>query len=181
MFSTVPAIPSPDSMLYNDSIPALETDITQFDWSDFFSPSQSTGSLNETNQSVPIIDERKRRRMISNRDSARRSRMRKRNQLEKLTNEVKQLQIQNQELYNRLKSVSDQNHCLRIDNDRVRFESSLRSSPIVLRQWIGSIYRATRQVSICGKQAVFENQVKNIGLSAYSCLLRIVGQINIRD
>ncbi|MBA0767027.1 hypothetical protein Gotri_016001 [Gossypium trilobum] len=73
--------------------------------------------------------------MISNRASARRSRMRKRNHLENLTNEVKQLQIQNQELNNRLKSLSDLNHCLRIDNNRVRFECSiLRQEVLDMRQ-----------------------------------------------
>ncbi|KAE8697881.1 hypothetical protein F3Y22_tig00110610pilonHSYRG00932 [Hibiscus syriacus] len=79
MSSTVPAILSPDSMLNNYPFPTLKTDIIQLDCSEFFSPSQSTGSTNEANQPVPVIDERKRRRMISNRDSARRSRMRKRN------------------------------------------------------------------------------------------------------
>ncbi|GMI64500.1 basic leucine-zipper 5 [Hibiscus trionum] len=157
MFSTVRAILSPDSTLNNDPFPALETDIMQWDWPELFCPAQSTGSaakssgsgsdepkqnltsgtgsLNDQKQLVPVIDERKRRRMISNRDSARRSRMRKRNQLEKLSNEVKQLLIQNQELNNQLKTVFDQNHCLRIDNERVRFEYG------ILQQELSDMHR----------------------------------------
>ncbi|KAL4273409.1 hypothetical protein GQ457_13G016440 [Hibiscus cannabinus] len=136
MFSTVPAMLSPDSRLLNDPFPAMEPDIMQWDWSELFFPAQSSGSAKSSDepkqdlsqgqkQMVPVIDERKRRRMISNRDSARRSRMRKRNHLEKLTNEVKQLRMLNQQLNNQLQTVSDQNHCLRIDNERVRFECGI--------------------------------------------------------
>lgn len=87
--------------------------------------SNSNSCLSEPNQQVPIIDERKRRRMLSNRDSARRSRMRKRNHLDNLRNEVNQLRNQNQELNNQLSSVSQHYHRLRIENDRFRSEYSL--------------------------------------------------------
>ncbi|XP_022770828.1 bZIP transcription factor 53 [Durio zibethinus] len=48
------------------------------------------------------IDERKRKRMLSNRESARRSRMRKQKQLEDLVNEVSTLQKDNSQLSERI-------------------------------------------------------------------------------
>ncbi|KAJ7973054.1 BZIP transcription factor [Quillaja saponaria] len=50
------------------------------------------------------IDDRKRKRMLSNRESARRSRMKKQKQLEDLTNEVNRLQISNIQLAQSIKS-----------------------------------------------------------------------------
>ncbi|KAM3687355.1 hypothetical protein ACB098_10G071700 [Castanea mollissima] len=48
------------------------------------------------------IDERKRKRMLSNRESARRSRMRKQKQLEDLTDEVTRLQLSNRDLVQKI-------------------------------------------------------------------------------
>ncbi|KAF3954205.1 hypothetical protein CMV_020425 [Castanea mollissima] len=47
-------------------------------------------------------DERKRKRMLSNRESARRSRMRKQKQLEDLTDEVTRLQLSNRDLVQKI-------------------------------------------------------------------------------
>ncbi|KAB2021486.1 hypothetical protein ES319_D07G142900v1 [Gossypium barbadense] len=47
-------------------------------------------------------DERKRKRMLSNRESARRSRIRKQKQLEDLVNEVSALQKDNSQLYEKI-------------------------------------------------------------------------------
>ncbi|XVF64955.1 hypothetical protein PTKIN_Ptkin09bG0208300 [Pterospermum kingtungense] len=142
MSSNVPAIFSSDSVIVNDPFLPLENDFTQWDCLEFFSttPHAGTGfgsnepkqnqtnsnsSLSEPNQQVPIIDERKRRRMISNRDSARRSRIRKRSHLDNLKNEVNLLRNENQELNNQLRSVSQHYHRVRIDNDRLRSEYSM--------------------------------------------------------
>ncbi|XP_022774116.1 G-box-binding factor 1-like [Durio zibethinus] len=77
--------------------------------------SNSSG-LVEPNPPVPIIDERKRRRMMPNRESARRSRMRKQKHLENLRNEVNRFSIENRELTNRLRFVWYHCHRVRKDN-----------------------------------------------------------------
>lgn len=75
-----------------------------------------------------VMDERKRRRMISNRESARRSRMRKQRHLENLRNQLNKCRIENRELNNRLQFIL--NHC-----NRIRTENEwLRSERTLLRQ-----------------------------------------------
>ncbi|XP_039009615.1 basic leucine zipper 4-like [Hibiscus syriacus] len=97
--------------------------------------SNSNPGLDEPNQTVPIIDDRKRRRMISNRESARRSRMRKQRHLENLRNQANQLRIENQQLSNRLRFLLYHGHRVRTDNHRLRSEYSM------LRQKLSDIHQ----------------------------------------
>ncbi|XWS14819.1 hypothetical protein CRYUN_Cryun35bG0041300 [Craigia yunnanensis] len=69
------------------------------------------------------MDERKQRRMISNRESARRSRWRKKRHLENLTDEVNRLNIENQQLKNQLSLVIYQCHVVWRENEELRSES----------------------------------------------------------
>ncbi|KAJ9170536.1 hypothetical protein P3X46_018637 [Hevea brasiliensis] len=97
-------------------------------------PANSNCSSDEQKPTtVSVIDERKRRRMISNRESARRSRMRKQRHLENLRNQVNQLRIQNRELSNRLRFVVYHCHSVRRENDQLRSEHS------ILRQKLSNI------------------------------------------
>ncbi|KAB1670270.1 hypothetical protein ES319_1Z183800v1 [Gossypium barbadense] len=66
--------------------------------------SPNSGSEGST-RAVYSPDERKKRRMKSNRESARRSRWRKRMHLENITDEVNRLSVENQQLKNRLSTV----------------------------------------------------------------------------
>ncbi|KAJ6873343.1 hypothetical protein NC651_032273 [Populus alba x Populus x berolinensis] len=59
---------------------------------------QAASSGSDSDPRYAKVDERKRKRMISNRDSARRSRMRKQKQMEDLVNEVSKLQNENNQL-----------------------------------------------------------------------------------
>ncbi|PPS02951.1 hypothetical protein GOBAR_AA17708 [Gossypium barbadense] len=109
MLFTIPAGFSSDSMVDFDQFPGFETGFTPWDCSETFPPTtqsiepagsgsgsdetnqnqtNSNSSLDQPNQLVSVIDERKRRRMISNRESARRSRMRKQKHLENLRNQT---------------------------------------------------------------------------------------------
>ncbi|XVE70221.1 hypothetical protein DITRI_Ditri10aG0055400 [Diplodiscus trichospermus] len=76
-----------------------------------------------SSRAVYTKDERKQRRMISNRESARRSRWRKKRQLENLTEEVNRLNIENQQLKNRLSLAINQCHVVWRENEQLRSES----------------------------------------------------------
>ncbi|KAI3423161.1 BZIP domain-containing protein [Psidium guajava] len=98
-------------------------------------PSNSNSSLtsSEKNRASPVVDERKRRRMVSNRESARRSRMRKQKHLENLRSQVNRLRVENRDLTNRLRLLLCYVHHLQIDNDQ------MRSEHVKLRQKLSDI------------------------------------------
>ncbi|KAI3832190.1 hypothetical protein MKX03_012749 [Papaver bracteatum] len=94
-----------------------------------YSSNNNSCSDNEPNQPASndnfvVVDERRKRRMISNRESARRSRMRKERHLQDLRNQMNRMKIENQDLANRLAFINQSNQVLRRDNDRLRYESS---------------------------------------------------------
>ncbi|KAH6796793.1 hypothetical protein C2S52_021347 [Perilla frutescens var. hirtella] len=80
-----------------------------------------------------VVDERKFRRMISNRESARRSRMRKQKHLENLRNQLNRLRIDNRELLNRVTAAVQTEQLIRWENER------LRSEAVVLRQRLWNV------------------------------------------
>ncbi|KAL2338250.1 hypothetical protein Fmac_012696 [Flemingia macrophylla] len=62
------------------------------------SPNTSTNSNNNSDEAKALLDDRKKKRMFSNRESARRSRMRKKQQIEVLQYHVDHLQTLNHQL-----------------------------------------------------------------------------------
>ncbi|KAJ4844199.1 hypothetical protein Tsubulata_000877 [Turnera subulata] len=90
-----------------------------------WNPANSNSGSEEPNPLASPIDERKQRRMISNRESARRSRMRKQKHLENLRNQVNRLRVENRDLSNRLRLVLYHCHAVRTDNDRLRSEHTI--------------------------------------------------------
>ncbi|XP_047342100.1 basic leucine zipper 43-like [Impatiens glandulifera] len=84
-------------------------------------------------QQTYVVDERKQRRMISNRESARRSRMRKQKHLDELCSQVMRLRMENQSLVNKLNHVAECHEKIQKENVRLKEETS------GLRQMISDI------------------------------------------
>lgn len=71
-----------------------------------------------------IINERKQRRMISNRESARRSRMRKQRHLDELWSQVMWLRIENHQLLDKLNNLSESHDKVLQENAQLKEETS---------------------------------------------------------
>nr|GEZ26465.1 basic leucine zipper 4-like [Tanacetum cinerariifolium] len=89
------------------------------------SGSDNSTPKSNTSDEVKVVDERKRRRMISNRESARRSRMRKQKHVENLGNLLSRLMTGTRDLTNRLRLVYMHGKLVREENRRLDVESML--------------------------------------------------------
>ena len=69
---------------------------------------------------LALMDQRKRKRMISNRESARRSRMRKQKHLDDLVNQVAQLSKENQQIISTVDQTNQQYLAIEADNSVLR-------------------------------------------------------------
>ncbi|XVE56743.1 hypothetical protein DITRI_Ditri04bG0035400 [Diplodiscus trichospermus] len=87
-----------------------------------FSPNASSLSTEDEVRvyQASIIDDKRRRRMISNRESARRSRMRKKQQIEELQSQVNQLQTINRQLSQKLINLLESNHEILQENAQLK-------------------------------------------------------------
>jgi hypothetical protein len=94
-----------------------------------FSSQSSCLSSNSTSdeadeQNKGLINERKHRRMISNRESARRSRMRKQKQLDELWSQVVWLRNENHQLLDKLNNFSETHDRVVQENVQLKEEAS---------------------------------------------------------
>ncbi|KAK4371089.1 hypothetical protein RND71_010564 [Anisodus tanguticus] len=110
----------------NNNIPNYQA---SFPIQDFSTIQPSCISSNSTSdeseeQQHRIIDERKQRRMISNRESARRSRMRKQRHLDELWSQVLRLRTENQNLMNKLDQVSESHEKVVQENRQLKDEAT---------------------------------------------------------
>ncbi|KAL1537053.1 basic leucine zipper 43-like [Salvia divinorum] len=101
--------------------------------SDDQSPDNFNNKRSGCGETICVDDDRKRRRMMSNRESARRSRMRKQKHLENLRNQANRLKVGNREQMNRLRQIVCQTRMFRGENERLRNEA------VVLRQRLWDI------------------------------------------
>ncbi|XP_052193960.1 bZIP transcription factor 53-like [Diospyros lotus] len=74
-------------------------------------------------QSYAGMDERKRKRMIANRDSARRSRMRKQKMLEDLTSEMTRLQCENSGIVGKIDETRERHMLFEAENNVLRAQA----------------------------------------------------------
>lgn len=108
----------------------------------------SSSGSDEPKPLTPVIDARKLRRKISNRLSARRSRMRRQKHLENLRNQVNRLRMENRELSTRLRFVLYHCHLVRTDNDRLRSERTfLRQKLSEIREIL--VFQQLQQSTYC--------------------------------
>lgn len=84
----------------------------------------STDEAEAEAEGAAVMKERKQRRMISNRESARRSRMRKQRHLDELWSHVVWLRSENHRLVDRLARASDTHDQVLLENSRLRQEAA---------------------------------------------------------
>ncbi|ESQ35465.1 hypothetical protein EUTSA_v10008825mg [Eutrema salsugineum] len=84
----------------------------------------NNSTSDEDHQQSMVIDERKQRRMISNRESARRSRMRKQRHLDELWSQVMRLRTDNHCLIDKLNRVSESHELALKENAKLKEETS---------------------------------------------------------
>ncbi|KAJ0962569.1 hypothetical protein J5N97_027691 [Dioscorea zingiberensis] len=80
----------------------------------------SSGSSHGQNSSSELMEQRKQKRMLSNRDSARRSRMRKQKHLDDLMNQVNQLRKEKNQFLTSLNYTTQQYLVLESENSVLR-------------------------------------------------------------
>lgn len=85
---------------------------------------QPASSGSEGDARYAMYDEKKRKRMISNRESARRSRMRKQQHIDELLNQVNQLKIENSLYSERIDTIFQKYAAFESDNNVLRAQAA---------------------------------------------------------
>ncbi|XP_021736613.1 basic leucine zipper 43-like [Chenopodium quinoa] len=111
-------------------------------------------------QQLSIINERKQRRMISNRESARRSRMRKQRHLDELWSQVVWLRNENHQLIDKLNHVTESHDRVLQENVQLKEEASGLRQMITDMQ-LSSPYSALRDLEEVANEAYLEDESPN--------------------
>uniref|UniRef100_A0A7N0TMJ8 BZIP domain-containing protein n=1 Tax=Kalanchoe fedtschenkoi TaxID=63787 RepID=A0A7N0TMJ8_KALFE len=108
------------------------------------------------------LDDRKVKRMKSNRESARRSRMRKQQHLDNLRNQVNRLNLTNRELSDRLRFVLFNGKIVRSENQRLRTEHTLLRHRLIQLQNL-MIFRGVQRMNNHNNNTISSNYFDNLG------------------
>lgn len=109
------------------------------------SVSNNSTSDEADEQQMSLINERKQRRMISNRESARRSRMRKQRHLDELWSQVVYLRNENHQLLDKLNHFSERHDKVVQENSQLKEEATELRQMITDMQ-LGSPYSNLRDL-----------------------------------
>ncbi|KAF8098489.1 hypothetical protein N665_0266s0057 [Sinapis alba] len=131
-------------------VPAFETGFTPWDISHLFSVFDSSMNLiphstqeylipdSSVNRSGPDVvpidnhtDERRKKRKLSNRESAKRSRVKKQKHLEDMNIQLNQLKTENRELENQIRYVLHHSQRTETENNRLRLEQRMLHSTLL--------------------------------------------------
>ncbi|MCO5567567.1 hypothetical protein L7F22_021261 [Adiantum nelumboides] len=96
----------------------------------------ATHGNSTSDEDQPMVDDRKQRRMLSNRESARRSRLRKQQHLDELRSHVAQLRVQNSQMLSSF-SLTSKHYAQVAEENRI-----LRSEAINLSQRLQTLHDA---------------------------------------
>ncbi|KAF8118006.1 hypothetical protein N665_0006s0010 [Sinapis alba] len=124
---------------YNNLNPSINNNLNLISYPQIHEPNlQSPASNNSTTSDEAteesfVINERKQRRMVSNRESARRSRMRKQRHLDELLSQVAWLRSENHQILDKLNKATDSNDLVLQEN------LVLKEENVELRQVITSM------------------------------------------
>ncbi|RZC56232.1 hypothetical protein C5167_015090 [Papaver somniferum] len=105
---------------------------------------QQVSSGSEGDPQYIMVDDKKKRRMISNRESARRSRMKKQKHLDGLLNQVVELQKQNDEITQRANSTTQIYNNVDSENKILRAQMAELTDRL---QSLNSVLRIVEEVS----------------------------------
>nr|GMD01316.1 light-inducible protein CPRF2 [Ipomoea batatas] len=118
----------------------------------------------ETNQKMDPADAKRVRRMLSNRESARRSRRRKQAHLTELDTQVSQLKIENSSLLKRLTDISQKfneaavdNRVLKADVETLRAKVKMAEETVKSVTGLSPLFQAMADISTMGMQSFAGN------------------------